>query len=72
MTKAQAKAFKARWRAVNEAELEELRNASIEQKLEQLSVLMASVRDMGWSEALAQEETEVRERWRRLRKAYNV
>lgn len=72
LTKAQARAFVARWRAVNAAEIRELRAASVERKLRQLAALMASAEQLGWTEALAAEEAVVRERWRRLRQAYGV
>jgi hypothetical protein len=35
--------------------------------LRQLAALMASAETMGWTEALAAEEAEVRDRWNRLR-----
>lgn len=41
-------------------------------KFQQLAALMASVEPLGWKEGLASEEAEVREAWRRLRKAYHV
>jgi hypothetical protein len=40
-------------------------------KFRQLAALRASVDQLAWSEALAAEEAEVRERWRRLREAYH-
>ena len=72
LTKTEANAFKARWAAVNRAELEELRAATLDEKIGQLAALMSSVEKMGWSEALASEASEVRERWSRLRKAYRA
>ena len=70
MTKADGKAFKERWAAVNAAELKELRVTTIERKARQLIALMSSVGELGWNEALAAEESEVRERWNRLREVY--
>jgi hypothetical protein len=70
--KAQARAFRARWAAVNAAEREELRNTPLDLKLKQLVALMSSVGEFGWNAALAREEAEARERWNRLRKAYRV
>jgi hypothetical protein len=70
MTKTEANAFQKRWEEVNRAEREELQKMSPIDKLRQLEALMASVDSMGWHEALAEEESEVRERWIRLRKAY--
>jgi len=69
MTRAQARAWKRRWRLVNQAEIEELRRTPMEQKLRQLAVLMASTDEMGWTEQLAAEEEQVRKLWIRLRKA---
>ncbi|MBI2941071.1 MAG: hypothetical protein HYY04_11605 [Chloroflexi bacterium] len=68
MTKAEAEAFKARWKAVNAAEIEELRATPPERKLRQLASLMATARALGWDEALAAEEAEVRERWIKLKR----
>ena len=56
---------------VNAAEQAELQTTSLSQKLFQLAALMASVHSLGWSEALAAEETEVRARWNRLRDLAN-
>lgn len=72
MTKEEAESFRQRWEAANAAERDQLRATSIEDKLRQLSVLMASVPGMGWTEALEAEEAEVRERWSQLRKACGV
>ena len=69
ITSAEAKSFRERWKAVNAAEREELINTPVMHKLLQLAALMASVKPMGWTEALATEESEVRDRWSRLRKA---
>jgi hypothetical protein len=70
MTKQEAEWWQARWRAVEEAEREELRATPLEVKLQQLAGLMAAARDLGWTEALAEEAVEVRERWRKIRKAF--
>lgn len=67
MTRAEAKAFRSRWDMVNAAEQAELQATSLDQKLRQLAALMASVEPLGWTEALAAEGTEVRDRWNRLR-----
>jgi hypothetical protein len=72
MTKAEARAFKARWRAVNAAEVEELRRTPAIHKLQQLAALMASVERFGWTQALAAGEAEVRERWCQLKRVYGV
>ncbi|MBI3976670.1 MAG: hypothetical protein HY331_00650 [Chloroflexi bacterium] len=72
MTKAEALAFKARWEMVNAAEIEELRATTPEKKLRQLAAMMALAKQLGWTDALAAEEGEVRERWNRLRRAYGV
>ena len=71
LSREDAQAFRARWDMVNAAEQAELRTTSLSQKLHQLAALMGSVQSLGWSEALAAEETEVRARWTRLRKLVN-
>ena len=70
MTVGEARAFAARWRLANDAEIAELRATSPAVKLKQLAALMSSAGPMGWTEALAAEENEVRQRWIKLRKAY--
>ncbi|MBI3990200.1 MAG: hypothetical protein HY347_11365 [candidate division NC10 bacterium] len=72
MTKMEAQAFKARWEAINAAEREELRTTSLAHKLRQLAVLMASAGKFGWTEALAADDAEVRDRWNRLRRLQRV
>jgi hypothetical protein len=72
MTKAEARAWMARWQLVNEAERNELQATPPEVKLQQIATLMSWVKPLGWTEALAAEEAEVRERWMRLRKSYRV
>jgi len=69
LTREEARAFQTRWEKVNAAERAELRTTPLVHKLRQLAVLMASVEPLGWTEALAAEEAEVRERWNRLRAA---
>lgn len=73
ITKKEAREFKRRWKSVNKAEIQELRKTPLAKKLLQLSALMASVKAFpGWDEALSAEDDEVRNRWNRLREAYNV
>jgi hypothetical protein len=72
ITKEKMQAYLSRWKIVNTAEREELLNTSMEQKLRQLNSLLSSVKQMGWEDSLAKGEAEVRERWNRLRKAYNA
>ncbi len=71
MTREGARAFRTRWEMVNAAERAELRATPLDRKLRQLATLMSSVEPLGWTEALAAEEAEVRERWNRLRAALN-
>ena len=70
ISKAEAQAFKVRWKAVNTAEREELRATSAAHKLRQLNALMASVKVLGYTEPFKAEEAEVRDRWNRLRRAH--
>jgi hypothetical protein len=72
ITKKEALEFKRRWKAVNEAELKELRRTSPAKKFRQLLVLMQCVKDFGWDEALKEGEAEVRVRWLKLKKLYKV
>jgi len=67
LNRANARKFRARWELVNAAEQKELQLTPLDQKLRQLAALMSSADAMGWSEVLASEEAEVRERWNRLR-----
>lgn len=67
LSRQEAHAFRARWELVNAAEQAELRATPLSHKLQQLAALMASVPSLGWSDALGQEEIEVRARWNRLR-----
>ncbi|MEK6813940.1 MAG: hypothetical protein AABY65_04325 [Nitrospirota bacterium] len=68
ITRREARTFKARWVALHAAEIKELRSTPIERKLRQLAALMSSVDALGWTKALAAEETLVRQRWNRLRR----
>lgn len=70
ITKAAAQAFKERWELVNTIELEELQKTSPASKLQQLTTLMTWVKDFGWGNALKEGETDVRERWLKLKRIY--
>ena len=70
LTKAQARAFRARWQRVNAREEEELRSTSLEVKWQQFNTLLRWAHQLGWEVALKEGETEVRQRWARLRKAH--
>jgi hypothetical protein len=72
MTKAEAQAWRDRWKLVNEAEVEELRTTDLATKFRQLAALMASVDSFGWRPSLDEGVDEVRQRWNRLREAYCV
>jgi hypothetical protein len=72
ITKKELKAWCDRWALVNAAEIEELRNTPPAVKLRQLAALMASVDQLGWTDALAAEEAQVRENWLRIRKGYGL
>jgi len=68
LTREEAQAFKRRWETVNAAEREELGSTPVAHKFRQLAALLASAGKLGWTEALAEEEDLVRERWARLRR----
>ena len=72
MTKDEARQFTERWRLVNEFVTEEVRRTPPEVKLQQLAVLYAAGRTLGWTEKLATGEDEVRERWRVLKEKLGV
>ena len=69
LTKAEARAFKNRWRRVNAREADELRRTPIDVKWQQFNALFGWAHAFGWTAALAEGESEVRNRWARLRKA---
>ena len=68
MTREEALASQARWRAVNEHQSEELRRSTPDQKIRQLDTLMRSVDAMGWRSALAEDDWREHELWNALRK----
>lgn len=70
LTKEQALAFRKRWQTVNAAEIKELRNTHLAEKLQQTAALMASVRAMGWSDPIDSHEAVVWQRWQQLREKY--
>lgn len=72
MTRSEAKAFVARWKAVNAAEIEELRSTPVAQRLRQVAALMASGLALDWDAVLPVGEDEVRRRWNRLRRVAGV
>lgn len=65
---AQIRAWAERWKLVNQAAIEELRATPLEVKIRQLAVLMDSVEELSWREALREGEEQVRARWIRLRR----
>jgi transcriptional regulator with XRE-family HTH domain len=71
LTKHEARAFKQRWDAVNAAEIQELATTPVAQKFRQLEALLASARQLGWTDLTA-EDGEVWERWARLRRIFYV
>lgn len=70
LSKAEARAFRERWRLVNLREEDELRSTSPEVRWRQFLTLLQWAREFGWTEPLREGEAEVRERWARLRKAH--
>jgi hypothetical protein len=70
ITKAKARAFKKRWEEVNAIEREEWLRTPLSRKLQELTALAAWGRYFGWSKSPPDRETEVRERWNRLLRAY--
>ena len=69
LTRTEARAYRDRWRRVQEREIEELRDMSLNVRWRQFNTLLGWVRWLNLASALAEGETEVRERWARLRRA---
>ena len=72
ITKADAVAFRKRWKMVNAIQEEELRALSADEKLGQLAMLMTLAKELDWTEPLEGEASKVRNRWNELRKAYHA
>ena len=71
MTKEEAIAYVTGYQAVNALEIEELRSMTLEEKFEHAAALMETAQYMGWAEALAAEDADVRTLWIRLKRAYS-
>ncbi len=69
ITREQANAFLARWTVVNQAQIQELQATSIETRLRQLSILMASRELFRPDPDRESHVKDVRERWARIRRA---
>lgn len=67
MTKAMAKLYQRRWRAVERAQTEELRRTTVGERFAQLSTLMASRGFLTVSQGNLRQTWDVRGRWKRLR-----
>ncbi len=72
ITREDALAFQARWRAVNERQTQELRQMTVEQKMRQLDVLFQFADAMGWRSTLAADDWHEHELWNELRKKMNA
>jgi len=72
MTRQAARAFRARWKALNKFERQEIRSMPFAEKFRQVEALMQSATALGWgSEDLAATKA-VRSRWNRLRERYRA
>ncbi len=71
MTKEEARQFKERWKLVNQATIEEVRQMPVSVKLHQLALMYEAGQLLGWPDT-SQSDEEVRERWRRLREKLHV
>lgn len=67
ITAQEAAAFRARWKVVSGTLRTELRALPIEAKFKQLDALARLARQLNWTSA--EDDTEVRARWARLRSA---
>ncbi len=70
LSKAEARAYRERWRLVNSREEQELQSTSPELKWQQFLTLLHWAREFSWTEQLSEGEAEVRERWARLKRAH--
>jgi hypothetical protein len=68
MTKADARAWKRRWRLVNETHRQELRDKPMETKFRQLAAMMYTARTLGWKTSTDAELRKIRARWARLKR----
>jgi hypothetical protein len=69
ITPEQARAYLERWRLVRQTEVDQLRSASMETKLQQLSILMASRGLFSKDPERGRQADELSARWARIRKA---
>ena len=72
MTKQAARAFLARWKALNKIERRELRETPIDEKFRQLEALMQSATAFGWGGEDRAATEAVRSRWKLLRERYRA
>lgn len=70
MSKSDVRDFQRRWKLVNEREIAELRLSSANTRWRQFNALLNLARQLKWDSTLAAGESEVRNRWARLRKAH--
>jgi len=71
LTREEALAFQARWRAVNAFQTGELRRMTPEDKLRQLDTLLRIADETGWRAALEEDDWRGHERWNELRKRFH-
>ena len=69
ITPEQAREYLSRWKLLRQAEVDQLRSTSMETKLRQLAVLMASRSLFRGDTERERQGDELRERWNRIRKA---
>ena len=67
--KEEARAWRERWKLVNDFEREELLRTSMSDKARQLAVLMNTALQLGWQTSTDAEIEAVRNRWIHLKRA---
>lgn len=72
ITPEQAREYLNRWKLVRQTEIDQLRSTSMETKLRQLAVLMASRGLFNSNPGRERQAEELSDRWARIRKALNV
>lgn len=72
MTRAEARAWKRRWRLVAAAHRDELRTTPMETKFRQLASMMQTAIQLGWSSATDAEIEATRALWVRLKEQHEA
>lgn len=71
MTRAEAKAWRARWQRVNKFHIQEVRQMSVQERWQKLNIVFGFAQEMGWVKPAPENEmAPVRARWAKLKAGY--